>query len=216
MAFYEHRLYLPIIGILLIFALLPWKARKLWYVAVGFLTFLTILHSRAFSGQISFWEQAARTSPNLPRTHNSLGIAYANANRPDDAFREYQIAYGLNPDDYLINAGLANAYRMRHEYQIAEEYFKKAIAINPDREQARYGLGFLYATQGRFEEAEREWLLVIKTHPWHAPSLEALAVYYAQGGRFGESIHYINRLIDIGAPILPELMKILETHSDQP
>ena len=189
MAFYEHRLYLPIIGILLIFALLPWKARKLWYVAVGFLTFLTILHSRAFSGQISFWEQAARTSPNLPRTHNSLGIAYANANRPDDAFREYQIA---------------------------EEYFKKAIAINPDREQARYGLGFLYATQRRFEKAEREWLLVIKTHPWHAPSLEALAVYYAQGGRFGESIHYINRLIDIGAPILPELMKILETHRNQP
>ena len=62
------------------------------------------------------------------------------------------------------------------------------------------------------QEAEQEWLLALESNERYALSHEALSVYYAQAGRFDESIAHIRHLIDIGAPVLPELMKIYEKY----
>ncbi|MEK7616297.1 MAG: tetratricopeptide repeat protein [Patescibacteria group bacterium] len=210
--FFEHRLYLPLIGVLLIFALLPGRVWKIGApILVGFAV-LAFFHVRTFRSEISFWEQAVSSSPSMARARNSLGVAYANAGRLGDAFQEYQTAYRMTPDDYLINTSLGNAYRLRREPALAEEHLKKAISINPARAPAHHYLGFLYATQKRFSEAEQEWFLALQYNSQYAPPHEALAVYYAQVGRFEESIVHIRAIMELGAPVLPELMNILQTH----
>ena len=211
-AFFEHRLYLPIIGIFLCLALLPWKVRKAWGIVLLVFTVLTVSHARAFREPISFWGQATHSSPSLARAHNSLGMAYAAARRLDEAFIEFQTAYGMNPEDYLVNVSLGEAYRLRHEPERAEEYLKRAVAINFERAQAHHSLGFLYATQGRMQEAEQEWKIAIRFNPIYALSHEALAVYYAQIHRYDEAILHIQHLMDIGSPVLPELQKIYTMH----
>jgi len=218
-AFFEHRLYLPLVGMLLVVVGLPWEQwtkryTRWWYAGITLVasTFivLNIFHTRSFREQIPFWEQAVRSSPSLPRAHNSLGIAYTATNRYDDAFREYQIAYHLNPQDYLINTSLGVAYIRRREFGLAEKHLTKAIAIRPNHAVAHNDLAFLYAVQNRMPEAEKEWLLALEINPWYALSHKGLAVYYAQIGNTDKFLYHVEQLITLKATIPPELLKLRE------
>ena len=147
--FLEHRLYLPLIGLLIIFAEIDWLKNinfKKRSVQTGILiifsifTFLVLSHSLNFKNRFSFWLAAANDSPHSPLAQRNLGVMYY-----------------FNGDN--INA---------------EKYYLKAVAINPFEPMAHNNLGVIYMNQKKYKEAAAEFNKELEVNPGYDKALSNL------------------------------------------
>lgn len=137
---FEHRLYVPIIGILLLLPqtiLFQSKLRDKQILAlvagVGILfAVLNYRHQRYFNDPLSFWSQAYETSP-----HSAYAVMMYAARIQDqdkaESFRLMREAYKLNPDEKYLNyyygvmlqsqdSVLASEKHLLREKQISDYY----------------------------------------------------------------------------------------------
>lgn len=124
---FEHRLYLPIIGILLLLPqtiLLNNKLSSKQLLAGGAIVAcvfagINFAHQKNFESPIAFWTAAAETSPHS---------AYANmmlAARSDDAQQSYALfrkAYKLNPKEKYLNFYYGVMLQKQDSVQQSEKY----------------------------------------------------------------------------------------------
>jgi tetratricopeptide (TPR) repeat protein len=111
---FEHRIYLPSVGFALIVAELASRgfARRPRLVAVlgcallGGLVWGTQARNAIWSDEVTFWSDAAAKSPEFPRTHNNLGVAYMRAGRYEEAAREFRATLRLDPKHRLARMNL--------------------------------------------------------------------------------------------------------------
>lgn len=105
---FEHRLYLPMIGILLLLPQTVLFMNKLsgWEMLMTGLGISLILivfnyrHQRHFSTPLAFWTQAAATSPNSAYANMMLAARIDNLEQSYELFRK---AYLINPDEKYLN-----------------------------------------------------------------------------------------------------------------
>jgi tetratricopeptide (TPR) repeat protein len=97
----ERRLYLPMIGLLLIAAevlvRLRWSERRLVAALASIVVVagaLTWDRSHVWTNSLALWSDTVEKTPHKPRPHLGLGTAEFTAGRFDDAIREYQLADG--------------------------------------------------------------------------------------------------------------------------
>jgi hypothetical protein len=95
----ERRLYLPMIGLLLIasevLVRLHWNERRFVGVLAGIVVVagaLTWNRSQVWSSSVALWSDAAEKTPQKPRTHFGLGTAEYTAGRYADAVQQYKLA----------------------------------------------------------------------------------------------------------------------------
>ncbi len=103
---FEHRLYLPIIGILImlsetvVFSEARLSNQKLvFWTSMAIVTlffFLNISHQQKFKNEITFWENAVIDSPSASYAHKILGVKYFN--RKEMAKSETEISEALRID----------------------------------------------------------------------------------------------------------------------
>ena len=112
----ERRLYLPMLGLLLIVVDLASRLKlERKAVAAGCLVVAllaagaTRARAHVWNDQLSLWEDTVRKSPNKARGHVLLGFAYQIGQQYDAAIREYEQAARLQPatQDLLVNWALA-------------------------------------------------------------------------------------------------------------
>jgi Tfp pilus assembly protein PilF len=127
---FEHRLYLPMIGILLLLSqtvLLNNKlADKQLFIGgiaiTGVLAVMNFMHQKNFENKITFWTSAVETSPNS---------AYANmmlAARLDDEKKSYQLfrkAYRLDPNQKYLNFYYGVMLQKQDSVAQSEKYLLK-------------------------------------------------------------------------------------------
>lgn len=132
---FEHRLYLPIAGFILVIvvcldALLAsvsvMTGRELTgliiciiVVIAGLLSASTISRNNVWRTKISLWQDAAAKSPLKSRPNNNLG----------------------------------NCHLLREEYDSAVRYYRRAIRLDPDNIEAYYNAGLALERLGRNAEA---------------------------------------------------------------
>ena len=215
--FFEHRLYLPLVGFLIVLAEIQWsrvftlsgnKVITTQVLVVITLSALSLVNLRHFKNRFSFWQSAVANSPNLARAHSGLGSAYLVQNETVKAREEYVRALNLNSQEKKVHNNLGVLYSNEKKWLMAEEEFKKEIEINSLYEAVYYNLGRLYAVNGRFKEAEIYWLKSLELKPDYIKSHQDLAVYYFQIKSYDKSLYHINEIIKYNAPLLPELSKV--------
>ena len=112
----ERRLYLPMIGMLLVAVAALRRVRldraRLAAAMCGVaavLAFLTWQRNQVWAGEIALWEDAASKSPAKARVHFQLAHAYAKYRRYADAGKQYAAAAAAEPPTYelLYDWGLA-------------------------------------------------------------------------------------------------------------
>jgi tetratricopeptide (TPR) repeat protein len=179
--FLEHRLYLPIIGIIISLSQVVRLDRKLFWVTliVGLGT-LNIFHSQVFSNKLRFWQNAVIHSPSHPLAHKNLGAMYYFDQKYNEAEKEYLLALKISPTEAMVNNNLGLIYLMRGDKIKAEEYFKKELVLCPNYDNAHANLAMVYYQNGDKEKAEEEWLATVEINPDHKETLKNLAIYYSQ------------------------------------
>jgi len=218
--FCEHRIYLPLIGLIVFLAeLVPFKKinlkKKLWViltmVLVIFFSILTVIHSHHFKNRISFWENAAKNSPHLPLARRNLGAMYYLEGKLDEAEKQFRAALSLNPFEHMVHNNLGLIYMRRGDFQKAKEELETEIKINPYYETAYYNLGILYYKLGKLKEAKNLWLKTIEINPDYLDPYLSLLEISLKEKNWEEANYWANKLQERGIKINLESLKVLES-----
>ncbi|MBP6993949.1 tetratricopeptide repeat protein [Candidatus Woesebacteria bacterium] len=182
--FIEHRLYLPIIGIM-IFVIESRISTLLSRIQDDFIhagltiiilvfTFLTLVHASNFSNKLSFWKNAAETSPHSPLAQRNLGAMYYLDKEHDLAEEYFKKSLLLNKNEQMAHNNLGLLYMNRGEFREAEREYKEELLINPDYDNAYFNLGLLYYQTGKVEEAQKLWQRTLEINPEYEDARKAL------------------------------------------
>ncbi len=126
---FEHRLYLPMIGILLILTQTILLKNKLqdkqlfiaWTIIIGILAGENYYHQKNFANPVAFWTQAVETSP-----HSAYATMMLAARQDDkhqqDAFNLFRRAYQLNPKEKYLNFYYGVMLQKEDSVQASEKY----------------------------------------------------------------------------------------------
>ncbi|MDD2681044.1 MAG: glycosyltransferase family 39 protein [Patescibacteria group bacterium] len=184
--FFEHRLYLPLIGFLIILGEIDWiknldfKKKIIKFTAILiilFFSFLTWRHSQSFSDYITFWKSAVETSPHSSLANRNLAAMYRKDNQLNLAAKYYHGTLGLNPSEsilYNVHNNLGLIYLEWGNFDLAETELKKEINLYPNNYQALYNLGNLYYKENRLSEAAQSWQATLNIEPEYYQAYQRL------------------------------------------
>jgi tetratricopeptide (TPR) repeat protein len=188
-SFFEHRLYLPMFGLLLcsseFYPLkdLNWfnkKSRLLAILVITFFSALTLWHTSHFSDRLTFWNAAVKKSPNSAFVHNNLGAMYHLEHNLDAAKIHYLAALNLDDNQRLVhnNLGLIAFYQKNYT-ESEQEYFKELV-INPYYDNAWVNLGIFYSKSGNLKEASAAFKKAYQINPNNKQAYDNLLILGSQ------------------------------------
>ncbi|UCE28277.1 MAG: tetratricopeptide repeat protein [Candidatus Coatesbacteria bacterium] len=107
-------------------------------------------------GAIAEYEKIVQATPTA-EARTTLGLAYINVGRYDDAITVLKKATSADPSLGTAWNNLALAYLRKGMLDEAESAAEKAVALDPDNGQARSNLGSVYIRRGLYDEAWDEF-----------------------------------------------------------
>ena len=196
--FYEQRLYLPIMGILIVFSQVLVNANKqtVTYFNMALLvliicfTPINFTYSKNFSGKINFWNNALATSPNSVYVNKIAASVYYKDNNLEKAEELNLIALKLNPSEPYVNNDLGKIYEDKKEWEKAIACFQKEIIISPSSDKAYYNLAYAYYNIHNLEEAEKYFEKTIALNPEYKEAYQSLALVNADLKNFEKARYY--------------------------
>ncbi|MCK5214066.1 MAG: tetratricopeptide repeat protein [Candidatus Omnitrophica bacterium] len=213
---HEYRLYLPLVGFLVILLEMArgrggnLKGLHIFVVAVvGLFTVLTWGHSRHYKDRFAFWENAVATSKHSPLAHRNLGAMYQLEGKIDLAKEAYQKPLSLNPHEAMVHNNLGIIAVGEKDFQKAEEEYLEEIRINPEYDNAHYNLGVLYYMQGKYHQAEAMWKKTVKLNPNYIDAYNKLLVHYLTQKNFRRADEYRKILLQKGASVPERIERFL-------
>jgi tetratricopeptide (TPR) repeat protein len=105
------------------------------------LALLTAVTSPARADDLDALAKAIEQSPDDARTYDAYATAALKQKRWDDAIHELKIAVARIADYPEGYYKLAYAYRQKHEWADAADYYRRYVVLNPSRTDTYYGLG---------------------------------------------------------------------------
>jgi tetratricopeptide (TPR) repeat protein len=196
---YEHRLYLPSVGLFLAAGAVlfgaPARRRVGAAVAVGLIVLVlsaaTYARNQVWQSELSLWQDVVQKSPRKARGHNNLGASFADLEQWKEALSNYQIALTLRPDQGTfidIQTNMGNAYTSLGRLDAALQAYNTAIASEQAPASAHDGLGNVYRLQGRAEDAFNEFQKALRLNPSYAKAHNHLGLLYQAYGRLDAAL----------------------------
>jgi protein O-mannosyl-transferase len=178
----EHRVYMPMIGVLIFIAGLMGELR-IKHIPVFIFMFcvlltLNIYHSRNFKDRLTLWQQAVISSPSSAFNANNLGAMYTLKNDYVLAEKYFRQALKLNPRQPLANGNLGLILMSTNRFNEAELYLVRENTLNPNYDNAYFNLGTLYFKKGETQMGLDYFIKTISVNPGHVEAYKALLYYY--------------------------------------
>jgi hypothetical protein len=181
---YEHRAYVPMIGLLaassggLAFAPGTGRSRTRAWIALAamLVTFAALAYQRqdVFRDPFSYWSDGARDARFGPIAHVNLGQLHEAAGRPLEARREYLRALERDPDTPKAHNNLGVVLMALDEPALALHHFTEETRRHPWNADAWFNLGLWHETRGAPAEARRYFERAVAQDPHYAPAHEKL------------------------------------------
>jgi tetratricopeptide (TPR) repeat protein len=182
---YEHFLYMPMIGIVLVVVHLSLKQAqkrslstllKIFAVIIIICWGVNIHRNLDWRTSIGFYEQLITYRPDDYRVINNLGMEYANKGIHDKALNMYLKAIALDPQNPVAYHNVAGTYRDTGHPQEALENFQKAVELNPNFIFSYRSLADLYWRMGDWEKCKENLLQILRMDPTDATARQVLQI----------------------------------------
>ncbi len=162
-ALVEHRLYLPMAGLILPIGFYLSTGLKIrpkvvciCALAVIGITGATSWNRTAvWKNQLSLWEDSASKSDNNAKAVYNLGIYYEKAGMDEKAYGMFVKAIKINSGYAAPYAGIGKYLASRGKLKESEFYLKKSIALDPSNGAACLNLSLVYIRLNRGKESIR-------------------------------------------------------------
>ena len=184
---FEHRLYLPSMGIMVgvvvavvmavvwvteMWGMARWRTMVvpaiLVPVLIGYGAW-TIERNGVWENEITLWRDTAEKSPVKFRPRINLGYAYELDGQFEKARQEYELAKVINPSSIRPYHDLGWVYYRQREWGKAADEIEQALTLDPSLHYEallRRLLGSAYAKQGREPKAIVQWERAYQLEPW--------------------------------------------------
>jgi protein O-mannosyl-transferase len=209
---FEHRLYLPMLGVALIFGDLGQillKIKKLrikdtdWLVVILVSCVLMALAVTAFNrngvwkDEVTLWTDSTTKSPNKARPYNNLGKAYLDKRMFDKAEELYLREVEIDPDSVSGHNNLGSIYGVLGRYEEALAEINRAIELRPDHDAAFNNLGNIYMLQTEYDQAEQAYQTSIELNSRDAGVWRNLGDVLARQEKYTEAVEAYRQAINL-------------------
>ena len=215
-AAFEHRMYLPIIGLAwlvivggadLLAALAArtgqaastlWRAGAVaagvWILLLGI---ATMQRNEVFADSFRFAEDNALKAPQHWRAQYQWGEALMKAQKPDDAILAYEEAIRLNPNQGSARIALGSLYLQRKRLDDAERVLEPAASQQEESivAAADQNLAYIYQTRDELDRAEEALLRSLELKPKWTSTRRQLAGVYSRKGFWMPAARYYNEVL---------------------
>lgn len=204
-AFFEHRLYLPMLGFAiflayLIFYMVP--LQRWWPMVIAGLLVVTFggeayLRNRVYHDSLTLWNDVTSKSPHNYRAHFNLGNALRDRGRLGEAIIHYSKALSLRPNFRVARDNLGVVLIEKGRLDEAVELFLKAIKTRPRDAGLHCNLGIALMRQGKLNEAINHFSRAIKIKPGYTKAHNNLGIALARQGHMEKAVHHFSKALRI-------------------
>ncbi|WP_136808427.1 tetratricopeptide repeat protein [Desulfosediminicola flagellatus] len=166
---YEHRTYLPSMGLVTIavYLLFRFVGHRLIssFIVVGICvlcTVWTMQRNSVWRDPIAFWESNLSKYPDSSRVNANLGSAYYEVGDIDKAESYYKLATALQPRNKAVLKNLGALAMRRGDIEKAKKYFVASLKQDQRFSPALMELGGLLMREEQFTEAEKVYKKLLK------------------------------------------------------
>jgi tetratricopeptide (TPR) repeat protein len=210
---FEHRLYLPMIGMLFVLSqtiLLQNKLsdQQLLKLGAGVLLLfavLNVMHQRHFKDEMSFWTQAVKTSPNSAYAIMMLGAKLPDPNEGAKLFRK---AYAIDSTEKYINYYYGAMLQYQDSILESEKYLL-AEKRRSDYVECDYMLARVAVQKGNIPAAIEYLENFLARAPLHELGNTNLLQLYIQSGDLVKARLQMASMDQKGLPVSPEIRQSL-------
>lgn len=226
MVFFEHRLYLPLLGIFIFFAGSDWVNRldfkkiKVLAPATAAVILFSVSafnYSGIYKDKMSFWSRAVADSPRSSLAHSNLATAYLTDGKTEEAMAEFAATLKINPKEKRVHLLLGLFYLDQGMNDKAKSELEKEIETDPYQFVAFHGLGRIYAQKKNLKEAEKYFLKTVEINPDYVLARQDLVVLYFSQNKHSLAIAQMKELLRVQRPeaMHPQILKILEIYAKE-
>lgn len=149
----DSRLYLPIIGLILMcaevlrvyeFNFIKSPKKVLTLAIILFFAILTFFQSKKYENAVTFAESAVLSNPNKPFFYHKLADHYFQTKEYPKAIENISISLKLDPDNMMYRKNLILAYANLKQYDNAIRSINDALIIKPNDPELIRGLMLMY------------------------------------------------------------------------
>jgi tetratricopeptide (TPR) repeat protein len=117
---------------------------------------------------------AQKLDPNDPLPPYTLGMQYANTDRPVEAEMQFLKAKKISPSDGNVYYALGMVYNKQGKYEDAAKSLEKSLSLKKKLPAANYELGLAYDRLGRPEDAQKQLSLLQSANSFLVKDLETV------------------------------------------
>ena len=170
---FEHRLYLPSVGIALLVSYAAFCLPRRSSLAVITIALIvtglgtaTVVRNDVWSDRIALWTDVIAKSPKSARGHAILATIMRERGSSKTAAQHYDRAVALDPA-YVAKAHNRKGYALYTQGLLDEAmvHFVNAIGLQPEYANAHNNLGVILSARGRFDEAVRHFSIALASSP---------------------------------------------------
>jgi Flp pilus assembly protein TadD len=171
---YEHRLYLPILGFVLLLADLLFRALPGRLAAALAATVVvafggwTWVRNETWRDPLTLWADVVAKSPRSARPRINLGTLLVLEGRYPEAVRQLTEAVRLAPEDSDAHNNLGQALARSGRLGAAMVHFREAVRLDPSSASARFNLALGLERQGRPADARPHFAEALRIDPGYA------------------------------------------------
>jgi arylsulfatase A-like enzyme/Flp pilus assembly protein TadD len=133
-------------------------------------------------------------------TLNTLGIAYAQAGRLDQARRTFERLVTLNPTSSVPLENLGLLALQRGDVALARQHYRAAVAVDPRSSRAHSGLGAVASKSGDLRIAVDEWTQAVALDRNNFDALYNLGTTLARQGDKARARPYLELFLKSAPP----------------
>jgi len=212
---FEHRLYLPMIGILfllnqtILFNSLTQSTRKIVFAAVG-LVFLIIiqLYLPDFRDTLTFWNKAVAASPDHAYANKMLGIKLTEFEKKEEAVPYIQKAFTLDSTEKYVHLFMARLiYMPGQKWDSAKYMLEREIKITPGFADNYAELAHVCFELKDWAAAEKYIIKYLELNPSDQMLNTNLLLLYRDQKKYGEAFRQADKMKALGIFVDENLYK---------
>lgn len=207
---FEHRMYLPLAGLIGFGVLGGWAAIRgiarapharralagvLVLVMASTYAALTIRRNRDYRSELKMWGDTVRKQPGNTRARLSLGYALAQRQRYDEAIAQFNEILRLKPQDTDALNNLGLTMEKMGKWEEAVQYFREGLRVTPNDAQVHLNLGLTYMHQQKSGEAIASFSEAIKIQPRFMLAHYNLATEFLKLGQHQDALTHYQRAV---------------------
>ena len=208
----DRFVYIPLIGIFIIFAWALPELLSKWYfkkkvlsVVAGVIIFTLLIKTWE---QVSLWKNSItifshtisvtdKKHPNFAVIHNNLGIALFDDRKNEEAISNFKMAIKLMPTNTKAHYNLGIALFSGRKYEEAIYHYKMAIKLQPNHTSAHYNLGNALFEVNQFEEAISQFKMAIKLRPNFTNAHYNLGYILVRKGEIKKAVYHFSESLKL-------------------